>query len=227
MGIPLKGTLTDLRSELRARCGFVNQGPATLLDVQLYDSFLTRAQQQVWHALRYEERRLTTDFSTAVGQTVYDIPDNVAITHLTQFRVLYETVWIKLLPGIEYTHDTYTADAEQFPIRYDFTNGQIELWPEPDAIYTVRIEHYPRPARFTQNSDRVSMDEDLVFHLALYNAKLHYRQPDAEASIGAFNAILADIKAAQHTDRRYVRLGKTAKRRSGVDRPDFPRPQMV
>jgi hypothetical protein len=79
------------------------------------------------------------------------------------------------------------------------------LWPEPDDTYTLRLDYYALPARFTQDSDRASVDDSAVFLLALANAKAHYRHPDAKIYAQQAETTLRALRGKQHGNRRYFK----------------------
>ena len=87
------------------------------------------------------------------------------------------------------------SDDQQFqPSRYE-RFAQMEIWPAPDAIYTIRRYYIASPGRFTQDNDRASIDDQLIFLHAVTNAKIHYKQSDGQAYANQLNAMLEKLKA--------------------------------
>lgn len=204
MALPLAPTLNDLRGELQARLGFGNQGPPSTLGRANLHSIIGRAQEQVWDELQWAQRHTAENIDFVTGQTLYDWPDAVAPEWLTRISVLYASVWQRMHRGIEHVHDTFTATSPSFPQRYDFKGSQLEIWPDPDQDYTGRIEYYPRLGDLTLDDDRATVPGRLLFALALYQAKLHYRQPDAEAYAGAYERMKRRIQIGQARGQRYI-----------------------
>ena len=229
MALPLNPTLADLRGYLQSRCGFGNQGPPSLLERSNYDGILEQSQEQIWDELQLQQKHDTVDLAFVTGQTLYDWPDDVAPEWLTRIQVFYASVWQTLYRGIESHHDTFVTTGASYPQRFDFKADQLEIWPEPESDYTGRIEFYPRLGRLTQDADRATVPPRLLRALSLYYAKAHYRQPDAEAHLAAYERMKRRIMLGQNTGRRFVRT--TRGRRTRVDSttdhdPYCPRPIM-
>lgn len=95
----------------------------------------------------------------------------------------------------------------------------MEVWPPPDGIYTIRRYYVASPARFTQDNDRASLDDALIFLHALTNAKLHYKQQDGQTYANQLNAMLDKLKAKNR--------GQPAIRRRDPDTVYLARPRDV
>ena len=108
------------------------------------------------------------------------------------------------------------ADTRYYPRRFE-RKAQLEIWPQPDAKYTIQADSYARLGRFTQDGDRATIDDDIVFLYALWLGKMHYRHPDAKVYETSLGALLSKLKTKAHGDRRYFR-GKT---------PETPLPRPV
>ena len=99
------------------------------------------------------------------------------------------------------------SDDQQFqPSRYE-RYEQMEVWPAPDAAYTIRRYYVATPARFTQDNDRASIDDGLIFLHAVTNAKLHYKQADGEAYANQLNAMLDKLKSKNRGQAVFSRRG--------------------
>lgn len=147
MALPVRRSLQHLRDEVRARCGFGTQ-VATAAQTGLFADFVREAESETYWEFDFRELLTETDFSTVADQVLYDWPDAVDPARAINVQVLYQDVWLPVRPrGIDWHHDTFAEqDQANFPLRYD-DGPQIELWPKPDAVYTVRIEHYTRRPR--------------------------------------------------------------------------------
>lgn len=230
MALPLSPTLAELRGEIQARTGFGNQGPPSTLGRSTLDSMLQRAQEQVWDELKIQQQHSVETIGFLTGQTLYDWPDAVAPEWVTRIVVSYGGVWNRLHKGIEHTHDTFTTTGASFPQRWDFQANQLELWPEPEQDYTGRIEYYPRLGAFELDDARCTVPARLLFNLALYQAKLHYRQPDAEAYAGAYERMKRRINIGQNLGRRFITPTSRRPRHRDDSTSDYgqpmPRPVM-
>ncbi len=202
MALPGKPTLGELRAEVLARLGFAAQGAAAGNLVTTVDSYLKRAQDYLYWKYDFKELRRLRDIAVNPGQTLYDWPDDMEPRRLVSVQVLDNGIWVPLEEGIEYFHDT-VADTRFHPRRFD-RRDQLEIWPQPDASYTLRIEYYQRLARFTQDGDRCTIDDALLFNYALAKAKRHYNQPDAQDYFDEVADLLRRLKSGEHGHKRYV-----------------------
>jgi len=214
MALPLKPTLGELRQELLGRLGFSSQGAAAGQIATAVNSYLYRGQKQMYWEYEFLELKKLHDFTLNAGQTLYDWPDDMEPRNIRQMRVKYNSTWHPLKEGIEIEHDTY-VDNRYYPRRYDRA-AQLEIWPEPNTTYTLRCEYYHRLNRFTQDNDRCTIDDDLVFLHALAHTKAHYKHADAAAYMEDLNAILRKLKKGVHGNKRYF-VGR--KEEEAIPRP--------
>lgn len=295
MALPPQRSLHHLRDEVRARCGFGNQVIDTVQQGR-FDSWIREAQSDIFWQHDFHARRAETSVNTVASQSYVDWPSNVDPDRIVAITVKVNDVWLPVTPrGIDWPHDTFQASAT-FPLRYD-TGPTLELWPTPDIVYELKIEHYQRPRtlhgaaawaansnyslgdfvtpatgviafpgqlptvlhrshfvyevtvdgadttteptwpivenatvlngvqEFTARLNTVTVPDSLVLKLALYKAKLHYRQPDAEEAIGAFQAEMGARNRGELKDRRFVQpLGQ---RRKDLESPPWIPPVRV
>lgn len=81
----------------------------------------------------------------------------------------------------------------------------IEVWPAPaDSLSILRMRAGFVPTAFSSDSDRPSIDDELVFLYALANAKMQMKQNDAQAVFSEFEVALAGVVAGSHGAKRYV-----------------------
>ncbi len=200
-------TLGELMTELRARLGFVTQGSAASNNDQVIRSFLQEGHDYVFEKLQPPSQRKSFDLQLVKGSYLYDWINDTDGDLIDPGRIL--SVW--LMDGDEiYTKMRQRGDYESRqdvdegePSSFAHMNGQLEIYPVPDAAYRVRIEYLAGKNRFTQPSDRTSVPDRLVFLYALANAKAHYRHPDSQAAGATFESMLADAKAKQKEGKRY------------------------
>ena len=208
-------TLGELRSDLSRRLGFGAQGSSGI-NSSLLDSFLQNAQEQLFAAFEWRNLITYDEKITGVGQTQYDWADDCDPTHIRQIAVYDGTRWVPMHEGITFDHRS--NDIPSMPCRYE-RYAQMEVWPEPDAAYTIRRYYVAMPARFTQDNDRASIDDGLVFLHALTNAKLHYRQEDGQAYANQLNSMLDKLKSKNR--------GQAVISRRNVDSVYMARPRDV
>lgn len=216
MAAPLQPTLGELTYRVAVRTGFGAQGGAGQVQRPIIEDFVKSAHAQLIHQYQDTVMRVVNDSdpgALSVGQSLYDIPDDMEPDELEEILLLTvdgDSPYPPLLRGISNTQRTYTERRrpQRFALRLGTSDQpQIELWPTPDQAYPVRMDYFMRPRDFRDPDDRASVNGELVFLHALHSAKAHYRQPDAEAVAGQFNALLGEIRYKQHKGRRYVRQG--------------------
>jgi len=203
-------TLGDLRRRLRARLGFMTQGPAAESNREALDDILQEAHAYVCEQVQVSVLRKKTAIRLSPGSFLYDWHNDEEDEDIDPGRVL--SVWVAesdtlrspLVQGITERHREFADSLRDAPSRYDTLSGQIELWPIPDRAYDLLIEYEAGPTRFAQDADRPSVPDELVFQLALATAKAHYRHADAQVAGEKFEVMLRKFKATQHEGRRYV-----------------------
>lgn len=217
MALALQHTLGELRSEMITRLGFGAQGAAAGNIAVTVDSFLRNAQNYLYWKYEFNVLRKTYNWTAVAGQTLYDWPDDMEPRKAIGLRVLFNGIWQPMAEGIDYYHDT-VVDTRYVPRRYD-RRAQLEIWPQPDGTYTIRADYYQRLVRFTQDNDRCTMDDHLVFTLALGRAKRHYKHDDAQDYFNEITDLTRQLQLAAHGDKRYV-VGEV------VETPE-PRPVVI
>ena len=201
-------TYGELMTELKARLGFVAQGPSSNNNRAVMDSFLREAHEYVYAQMEPEPMRKKTVIALEKGSYLYDWHNDDEDEDIDPGLV--RSVWLvdgenryRLVQGITERHREDVSRGQ--PVRYDTLNGQIELWPVPDrAGYGLLVEYIAGRPRFSQDTDRPGVPDRLVLLYAIYMAQVHYRHPSYQATSASFNALLAKEKAKQHEGRRYV-----------------------
>jgi hypothetical protein len=185
-------TLGNLRADLSRRLGFGAQGSSGI-NSGILDSFLQGAQSQLWE--QFEWRNLITydEKTTGIGQTLYDwAADCDPNRPLREIAVNDGTRWVPMCEGIDWAHRS--DDVQSQPARYE-RYGQMEIWPAPDTAYVIRRYYVATCGRFTQDGDRASIDDKIVFLHALASAKAHYKQADAQIYSQQLGVMLDKLKA--------------------------------
>jgi hypothetical protein len=96
-----------------------------------------------------------------------------------------------------------------FPQRFD-RYAQVLIYPKADTPYTIRFWYVADLARFTQDDDRASLDDEMILLHALTNAKAHYRHPDAALYQGQLDAMFARLRGQSFGLQGVVRRGDPA-----------------
>lgn len=167
------------------------------------------------HALiyrRYDALRTERYFSWALvaGTALYDFPDNdeACTKKLDPYKVRWVGIqddqggWRPLVQGIPDV--AHGRDVSGPPTHFAFRQC-IEVWPPPsDNLGTLVIRGHWGPETFAGTNDKPSVDDELVYLLALANAKAQYKQPDAQIYVAQFEIHLQKLVAGTHGTRRYV-----------------------
>lgn len=215
-------TLGELLAELKARLGFVAQGPASNNNNPVMISFLQEAHDYVYDQLNPTPMRKKTIITLEQGSTLYDWHNDLEDEDIDPGLVM--SVWIidgdsrtQLVQGI--SEADREDDSRTVPVKYETLNGQIELWPIPDRSYGLLVEYIASKPRFAQSADRPGVPDRLVLLYAIANAKAHFRHPDSQSVAVLFNTKLRLEKIKQHENRRFFLNGQYRKKRtvSGSD----------
>lgn len=204
-------TLSTLRTRLLRRLGYSAQaaspppGMAALLD-----DFLYSAQKFLY--TKYKDLRTERFFTWTmeVGGRFYDLDanDGSCTKRLNALKVTSAHVedlngaWLPMVAGIPpyfYTMVAYNG----IPSRYEIRQC-IEVFPAPAEGYKLHLKGHFLPTAFTADTDKTTIDSELVFLWALANAKLHYGQPDADKIAQQANTYLATLVGGSHTTQRYI-----------------------
>lgn len=202
-------TLLDLRTELLDRLNFASQAATDAAVIRLANSFLRNAQVQLYWTYDFPTLRRRFTVPLVLGTTLYAFPTIAGSPVLAlEPRRITE---VSITDGTRRSPALREGIASSFydgaptgqPTNYD-VRDQLEFWPTPDKAYTANVEGFIALKSFTSDSDVATIDSELVFMLALANAKAHWRQPDAQIYADEVKALLARLKASSHGGRRYI-----------------------
>lgn len=187
-------TLGELRSTILARLGMGAMGASGGANKALIDSFLFEAQVALYWMQEWKEITWYEDKTTGVGQNQYDYPAQCAQDkRLLRIEVNYSGQWKELKEGIS-TEMWSTMDSRSFPARYERME-QVLVYPKSDTAYTLRFWYVKDLARFSQDSDRTTINDSMILTHAIAHAKAHYRQPDAQMYQSALESLLSRIRS--------------------------------
>jgi hypothetical protein len=218
-------TLSQLRLRMMRRLGYAAMasnpppGMAALLNEFLYD-----AQKQIYDKNIDIRTRRKFKWTMTAGQRFYGFGDDTSCCDLALDPTKIEWIALEDLRG-QFTPMTkgipphlYTSVLLRgLPHRYEVTSC-IEVFPAPDAAYTLWIKGDFGLLAFASDDDPATIDDHAIFLLALGNAKAHYGQKDANSVLSqAGNYVLGRV-GAKHGTRRYIPGVCVA--------PPLPRPSM-
>lgn len=205
-------TLGELRTALARRLGFSAQ--ATNLPPgmpELLDSFLQDAQRALYRRYDVLDTERFFTWNMKAGDRFYDVDGNddectkrVDMRKLTWVGVSRDgEAWTELRCGINpvrYSSPSLTGRPDSYEVRQC-----IEVWPAPDDDeYKLRVKGHFGLQSFVADTDQTTIDDSLVFLLALSNAKAHYGQPDAGNYISELETMMQNLVAGAHETRRYI-----------------------
>lgn len=203
-------TLKELRDRLMLRLGFgaqVNNPPPGMAD--LLNDFLQEAQRFLYR--RYDVLRTERFYSwpLTAGVRMYDFADNAEVCtkrmdprKLTWVGVVRDGIWTPLECGIP--PELYSNEPGGWPLRYEIRQC-IEVWPMPvNTEGSLVIKGHFELESFAADTDKTTIDDQLVFSLALANAKAHYGRADAGNPIQQMEAMMLGYVAGSHNTRRYI-----------------------
>ncbi len=228
MGLPVREDLGTMRQEIKDRLGYGASGSSFTANNNIIDAMIRDAQYQIYWEHSFTE--LTIIDATTIsqqGQESYDWPDNIEPKKILSIWVEDRNQsagnWYKMCEGIGPEHYGRVSTAEQGrPSRYERRN-QLDIWRRPDSnLYTFHIEGTTRLNRLTAETDRATLNEQLIKLYALANGKGHYRHPDAPALNQQYILLLRNLTAGDKGKKRFVRAsGKSRQYRDNFYDPDF------
>ncbi|HET9679407.1 MAG TPA: hypothetical protein VFP95_02465 [Gammaproteobacteria bacterium] len=201
-------TLQNLRDQLRDRLGFAEMASSSGPTQLVLDSFLQGAQSQLYWQYEWEHLRRIWDIPTVIATNQYAYPANADSESPEPRRILSVHAvddagrWVRLREGIDPA--LYSNTATAIPQRFARIGDKLEVWPVPDAVYTIKVEGFKALDAFSAASDTVTIDAELVFLLALANAKAHYGQADHQLYFNQVGTMLGQLRAANHGTGRYI-----------------------
>lgn len=202
-------TLLDLRTELLDRLNFASQAAADAATVRLANSFLRNAQAQLYWNYDFPALRKRFTVPIVAGTVLYAFPTLAGPPLVTLEPRRISMVSVQdgslrtppLREGI--VSSMYSGGTSGIPTFYD-VRDQLEIWPTPDKAYTLHVEGFQTLGAFAADADTATVDDEIVFMLALANGKAHYRQPDAEIYANELKSLLGRFKGYSHGGRRYI-----------------------
>lgn len=211
---PTQQTLAELRTRVMVRLGYPNQaanpppGMTALVNAFLYD-----AQKLIWKQLSRAGLNVERFFRWVMvpGQRYYGIDANAdnCDLQLDPYKVVWagfedlNQAWYRLTEGVPPEYYTRANINFGWPTHYEI-RGCIEIFPAPQAPYTLWIKGDFGLASFTNDDDTATIDDQAVFMLALGTAKQHYGQQDGAAVLAQADTYIRGLVAGLHGTRRYV-----------------------
>ena len=207
-------TLANLRQRILIRLGFANSAanpPPGM--ASLVNEFLASGQRYLYR--RYKQLHTTRLFRWKInpGQRFYSLLDNdenaqsnfqMDPNKKIEWSGIQDSrnVWYPLVQGIP--PQLYTMINKPWrPARYEIRQA-IEVYPAPDQTYWMWMKGHFGLTSFTLDTQKSTLDAELVFLHALANAKAHYGQSDANNIEAQANAYRMELIAGTHQTASYI-----------------------
>lgn len=217
-------TLGELRQELQDRLGFGAAGSAANANLRILNSFLRDAQWQLYHQAHWPALLTVEDFTIGSGSGVVAYASTWNTDRIIKIAANIGTAgtpqWVDLFEGIDTEHYNHYSTTPGYPCRYERRSNGLQILPTRDQNYTGKITYMAPLSAFTQDAHRATIDDGIVFLMALANAKAHYKHKDADQYASQLTAVLTRIKGTQWGNKRFLPRGS--------EPPDpLPRPVVV
>jgi hypothetical protein len=228
MGLPVRDTLATLREEVKDRLGFGGSGTAFTANNNLIDSWLRACQRKLYWGHDFSELEVIDETTQAQeGQHAYDWPDDIEPKKISKIWCKDSSIttgnFFLMDEGITGRNYGLVTSADYDRPRKYVRSSQLKVWPYPDSNnYYFVIKGIQRLNAFTADSDRATIEEELILELAVALGKGHYRHPDAPNYQAFFIDMLKDIKSGDMGTERFVRpSGSRFSYRDSFNSPDM------
>jgi len=177
-------TLTTLRTQVRNMVDL----DETDLPNTIIDQFAREGFQRIYSLeRRWPYLQQTYTFNTVANQREYSIS---AIGDIREIiSVVDSSTSGNRLTLIDYNNaeDIWlgNTDVPSRPYFYSFWDGNLQLWPKPDAIYPMTVRAFRNPAYTWLSNTSETIDLDEWFHALLpyfVIARVYQRQEDSDLS---------------------------------------------
>lgn len=135
------------------------------------------AKREIEDAYQWSALESTIVLPTVAGQREYTLTGSGRRFRVADVLNNTEDIFMQQADGTWINRQYYLADVQNAaPIYYNFvgldSNGDtsVELWPQPDAVYSLRFNLYIPQADLVNNADTVKVPHHLVQMLAHANA---------------------------------------------------------
>jgi hypothetical protein len=215
-------TLGALRRRMMIRLGYAAQAdklPPGMKD--FCNEYLSDAQIQIEKKFKALNMQRFFRWTMQRGQRYYglDKSEGGCAALLDPYQITWvgfedlNRAWYELIEGIPPVYYTRANINFGWPARYEIRQC-IEIFPAPQAPYTLWIKGQFGLSPFVtgqtdEDTNLTTFDSELVFLLALANAKASKGQVDAQAVMSQATTYLGALVAGSHGTTRYVPKSKT------------------
>lgn len=205
-------TLLELRIRMAIQCGFA----ATALNLPAgqateFNEYLYSAQRQLYLKFRAQRTERFFRWTMTPGLRYYGLTaaEGSCTLQLNPLAITWvgfedlNKAWYRLVEGIDPVYYTRANINFGWPTRYEIRSC-IEVFPAPQAVYTLWIKGDIGLAPFSADADRTTFDDEAVLLFAVGNWKSAKGRSDWERAMGQATARLQDLTARKHGTARYV-----------------------
>lgn len=216
-------TLTQLRRKMLIRLGYAamadNPPPGILNEI---DQLLNDAQRELYRKNITLRTKRLFKWTMVPGQRFYGFADEEGNCKSIDGDCKIEWVgyedlnqaWYPLACGIDPTLYTRVNTMTGYPQRYEIRSC-IEIWPAPQAAYTLWLKGDFGVTDMTQGTDRPSIPDHAVYLLALGYGLSARNKPNAGQVLTEASNYVLDLVANSHKTARYIP-------RAGLPPPAIP-----
>lgn len=155
-----------------------------------------------------DDGSITPAGALPVANTTIECTKQIDPYELTWVGVEQDSGWYELRKGINPQSLGY--DQTGWPTAYEMRQC-IEIWPAPSATTgSLRVKARFKQTAFSADGDYPSIDDRLVFLLAVANIKAAYGKPDAGNYVGQLEVLLGNLVAGSHGTKRYIPGSRTS-----------------
>lgn len=169
-------TLAQLRQSLLVRGQYENSSDITpAVANELINDALVESQNLIVQRWDDYYTTISTPFVTVAGTQAYSLPDDFYKLRKVEVLISGQATdprarWQRIYPiSIDDTHRRIVLTAKKY--RYWPALGQLNLFPVPEVVETVRVFYIQLPAQLLLDTDTVEFDtpieQKLVIQLAL------------------------------------------------------------
>lgn len=205
-------TLAELRIRMAIQCGYAAMS-ANLPTGQAieFNEYLLSAQKQLYYKFRSQRTERFFRWDMVRGQRYYGLDDNsnICTARLDPLAVTWvgfedlNKAWYRLIEGIDPVYYTRANINFGWPTRYEIRSC-IEIFPAPQAAYTLWIKGDIGLAPFAADGDRPTFDDEAVLLFAVANWKSAKGKVDAERCMGQATQRIQDLTARKYGTARFV-----------------------
>jgi hypothetical protein len=205
-------TLAQLRARTAIQIGYAAQAANLPAGISAeINEYLYSAQKQLYD--KYKSLRTERMFKWTMipGERYYSLTaaEGSCVKQVDPKKITWvgfedlNQAWYQLIAGINPLWYTRAQISTGWPTRYEIRSC-IEIFPAPQAAYTLWIKAHFQLEPFAADGDRTTLDDELVLLFAVANLKSAKGKPDAARAMNQATARLKDLTAANHVLRRYV-----------------------